>query len=79
MIIPDRKKAVTMILSKLHDKPEEPGVEMKNEGTTVAADEPLMAISRDAIRAFKNDSPLELMNALKAFFSQADVDRSQEG
>lgn len=79
MIIPDRKKAVTMILSKLNSTEtgeQTPGVEMKHEESAVAADQPLHAIAQDAISAFERKSPAELTSALKAFF--AEMSNSQE-
>lgn len=75
MILPERKQAVAMILSKLHDgegKESKP-VEMKNEHTVVEDDQPLHAIASDAIRAFETKSPTDLMHALRAFFTQMSV------
>jgi hypothetical protein len=81
MIIPDRKKAVTMILSKLNDTKtgeETPGVPMKNEQTLVAADQPLHAIAQDAISAFERKSPADLTSALKAFFAEMSTEQTEE-
>lgn len=74
MILPEKKQAVAMILSKrLGADGESEPVEMKNEQTTVESDQPLHAIASDAIRAFESKSPTNLMHALKAFYTQMSV------
>lgn len=81
MIIPDRKKAVTAILSKLKDAQtgeQTPGTPMRTEDTTVAADQPLYAIAQDAIAAFDRKSPGDLVSALKAFFAEMENAEPEE-
>jgi hypothetical protein len=63
MIIPDKKKAVTVILSKLGKGP---GPEVKPEAGLDEHHEAMKSIAEDIMQAFEDKSAMDLANALEA-------------
>lgn len=70
MIIPDNKKTVSIILSKMKPGGGESRQEMPQEQAIDDKDEALKAIAEDMIKAFEDKSALDLVSALKAFWHQ---------
>ena len=74
MIIPDRKKTVSIILSKLSADGMQPKTqEVKNESEISPTDTALKAIAEDMLQAHKDSSAHDLMVALKAFIEEFEL------
>ena len=73
MIIPDHKKAITVILGKMHDDGSESNVEGMPEHELDEHDAALKDIAEDMLRAVNNGSAHDLMMSLKAFMSEIEV------
>lgn len=73
MIIPDRKKAVSVILSKMKPHGMAEGGEVKDEAPVDAKDGALKAIAEDMLMAVEQKSPMDLVNALQAFMSEIEA------
>jgi hypothetical protein len=67
MIIPDRKKTVSVILSKLSPEGAERLAQVKPEEEMDSHDDMLKSICEDMLMAFRHDSAHDLMMAMKAF------------
>lgn len=70
MIIPDKKKALTVIMSRMGQGASDKSQEIKNE---VPIDEKmgsLKAIAEDMIQAFHDKSPMALVDSLQAFLRE---------
>lgn len=72
MIIPDRKKAVSVILSKMGGDGAEKSQEVKNETPGDDTQGALRAITEDVMQAFHDKSIEGLMSSLKAFCTEVD-------
>lgn len=70
MIIPDNKKTVSIILSKMKPGGDESRQEVKPEQALDEKDEALKAIAEDMLQAFEQKSAMDLVMALKAFWHQ---------
>jgi hypothetical protein len=81
MIIPDKKKAVGIIISKM--KPDgsfsEGGEAMQNEEEMDSDMEAKKSIAADIIEAMHSKSAHDLMVALEAFFEECDREPHEEG
>lgn len=83
MIIPSKKKAVSVIVSQFRPEPpmNEPmphmaeGGEMESDPSEIAK----KAIASDIIEALHAKSADDLMEALEAFFCECDREPSEEG
>lgn len=74
MIIGDRKKAVTIILSRFGGKPEqEKMVEAKPEYEGELGDQDFQAIAEDILIALNDKSASDLARALRAFVDQVNI------
>lgn len=78
MIIPDKKKAVTVILAKHRDGAVE-HQEVRPEESTEDGMQILMGISEDLMHAVKNNSAHGVAMALKAAFEHLDAEPHYEG
>lgn len=67
MIIPDNKKTVSIILSKMKPGGRESRQEVKPEQAIDDKDETLKAIAEEMLKAFEDKSAMDLVSALKAF------------
>lgn len=65
MIVPNPKKAATIILSKKHAD----GTETQTESQNESSDDPFHAIAQDILHAHESKSPHHLASALKAFLA----------
>lgn len=75
MIIPDKKKTVSVILSRMNqDGKDGPQMDAKNE----SSDDPLQGVSEDILMAIKEGSAADLTTALKAFMAGSDTDDQGE-
>jgi hypothetical protein len=74
MIIPDSKRATTVILSRLGEKNRAP-VEVKDETEIRPEDEAFRVIAEDIMQAFENKSTSELANSLRNFLDQHELGR----
>lgn len=70
MIIPDNKKTVSIILSKMKPDGGESRQEVKPEQAIDDKDETLKAIAEEMLKAFEDKSAMDLVSALKAFWNQ---------
>ena len=70
MIIPDNKKTVSIILSKMKPVGGESRQEVKPEQAIDDKDETLKAIAEEMLKAFEDKSAMDLVSALKAFWNQ---------
>ncbi|HNJ37813.1 MAG TPA: hypothetical protein PL071_07325 [Nitrosomonas sp.] len=70
MIIPDNKKTVSIILSKMKPGGGESRQDVVPEQAIDDKDEALKAIAEDMIKAFEDKSAMDLVSALKAFWHQ---------
>lgn len=77
MIIPDSRKAASVILSRM-DKPG-PDIEVKDEEEIDPSDEGLKTAAEEAMAAIKGGSAHDLMVALRSFFEQCDAMPHYEG
>lgn len=77
MIIPDQKKAASLILSRMKDGMPK-SMPVKNEVTPTADDDPLMIAAQDVMQAFHDKSCADLMTSLKAFIQLCDDDSETE-
>lgn len=69
MIIPDRRKAATLILSRLGSQaPVAPQAEVSQD------DAPLRAIAEDLLVAFEKKSVMDIVDSLKAFIAATDTE-----
>lgn len=79
MIIPDRKKAVGLIISKMKpDGTHENGAEVKNEEEIDEHDSALQAHAEDIINALHNKSASDLARALNNFLEEHDMHEESE-
>lgn len=78
MIIPDKKKAVTVILSKLRPDGSETRQDVLPEDEMDENDSDLKAIAEDMLHAYESKSASDLVTALKAFISCMKDDDSEE-
>jgi hypothetical protein len=73
VIIPDSKRATTLILSRLSNgKRAEMPVNPEVEAHPDPNDEPLTIAAQDVMQAFNDKSILKLRDAMKAFFDLCD-------
>lgn len=81
MIMSDnKKKAVSVILSRIKpDGTTEDGPSMKPEENMDSGDEALRAIAEDIMQAFHNKSTNDLMEGLRAFFHELELEPHEEG
>lgn len=79
MIIPDKKKAVGLILSKMAPDGSEKQMDVKSEEAIGQGDEALHAICEDILMAVKDGSALQLAEALKAFSASYDGQDESQG
>ncbi len=71
MIIPDKRKAASIIVSKMgQDMPDDGGGDAPDDG----GDEGLKAAAEDVLSAIEGKSADALKDALKAFFQMVDKD-----
>lgn len=76
MIIPDKKKAVGIILSRMSpEAPKAPEMEMSEENHR---EEIMKAIAADILEAMHSKSAHDLSNALCAFLEQHDLHEASE-
>ena len=73
MIIPDKKKAATVIVSMMGKGPDEP--EEKEEGND---DEECHALGQDLLDAMSGKDAMGAYNALKAIFLKIDSEPHEE-
>jgi hypothetical protein len=66
MIIPQKKKAIGVILSKMHG----PDQEVKEEHSMNEHDEALKVIASELMHAIESKSAMGVVDALKAFWSE---------
>lgn len=81
MIIPDRKKAVTVILSKMRGDGSEKSQEVKSEESLDPHNEALKTISEDILQAISDKSAMDLSTALSALVREIqaqDLEQDQE-
>lgn len=78
MIIPDQKKLAMIVLSKRGQNGEEKSQSVKPEEEMDDQDGALKAISEDMLQAFNDKSPHDLMQAMKAFLSEYDLQEESE-
>lgn len=80
MIIPSKKKAVGIIISKMKDGGAmEDSAPMKNEEEMDENMEAKKSIAEDIMTAMHNKSSHDLMVALEAFFQECDREPHEEG
>ena len=77
MIIPDKKKAVSVILARMNPGGKEKQQEVKSEAPMNDDDAALESIAQDIMQAIKDGSAQDLVMALKAF--DAECERSEDG
>ena len=70
MFFPDKKKTVTVILSKMKPGGEETRQEIKPEESISDTDQILQSIAEDILQAVSDKSAISLKDALKAFLDQ---------
>lgn len=73
-IVPDKKKAVSVILSKFGKAGETP---VKPEEELNEHDGAMKAIAEDILMAIKSESAHDLMMALKAFDEECDLGQEE--
>lgn len=81
MIIPSKKKAVSVIISKMRpDGSMNEGGEVKNEVEADVKDSALHSHAEDMISAIHNKSPSDLMHAMRNFLSEHELheEKSEE-
>lgn len=78
MIIPDKRKAISVILARHNTSGVQDHAEMKPEHEMDDGDANLKSIAEDVIRALEQKSAHDLMMALRAFVSQSS-DSDDEG
>lgn len=80
MIIPEKKKAVSVILSKFKPDGSErtPDIEVKPEEEINEHDESLKAIAEDIMSAVESKSAHDLLVALRAFISECSMHEDDE-
>lgn len=78
MIIPDKRKAVSVILARHNTDGVQDMAQMKSEHEINDGDANLKSIAEDMIRAFEQKSAHDLMRSLSAFISQSS-DSDDEG
>ncbi len=78
MIIPDNKKTVSIILSKMKPGGEESRQEVKPEQAIDDKDETLKAIAEEMLKAFEDKSAMDLVSALKAFWNQIQISDEEQ-
>lgn len=77
MLLPDRKKEATVILSKMTPEGEEKSQEVKNEVMIDENEEALKAISEDMLQAFNDKSAAGVMSAMRAFIEEYGLQSSR--
>lgn len=75
-MIPDKKKAATIILAKLRSP--EKSQEVKPEAELDPKAEGLKAAAEDAMQAIKDGSAHDLMVALRSFYDQCEASEQPE-
>lgn len=79
-MIPDRKKAVGLIISKMHpDNKMSDGGEVKNEVEMDVKDSALHEHAKDIFSAIHNKSPHEFVQAMKNFMEEHQLHQDKEG
>lgn len=79
MIIPDRKKAIGVILSKMKpDGSQVEGGEMKNEEHIDEHEQALHSHAEDILSALHNKSAADLAKALNNFLEEHDMHEQEE-
>jgi hypothetical protein len=78
MIIPDNKKTVSIILSKMKPGGGESRQEVKPEQAIDDKDETLKAIAEEMLKAFEDKSAMDLVSALKAFWNQIQISDEEQ-
>lgn len=79
MIIPDKKKAVTVILSKLGKGGDEKSQEVKPESAMGEHQEAMKTIAEDIMQAMQDKSAMDLANALEALVREIQaMDQEQD-
>lgn len=79
MIIPGKKKAFGIMISKMHkDGKMDEGPAMKNEVELDVKDSALHSHAEDMISAFHNKSPSELVSAMKNFLEEHGLHQENE-
>jgi hypothetical protein len=78
MIIPEKKKITTLILSKMKDGAESRMPIANQAEANPEADQPLTVAAQDIMLAIKDNKIIDLKNALKAFFDIHDSGQDDE-
>lgn len=79
MIIPDKKKVATVILSRMGQNGQEQRTPAKPEDEIGEGDQALKSIADQILLAFENKSSHDLMLGLKAFFDELQESGEEPG
>ena len=77
MFIPDQKKMAQIILAKRSPDGEESQVQAKPEETVGEPGTQFHAIAEDMLHAFKSGSAHGLVDAMKAFYEQMELNEQE--
>jgi hypothetical protein len=77
MIITDKKKTASLILSKMGTNGSEKSQSIKPEEEMNDSDGALKAIAEDMLQAFSDKSAHDLMESMKAFIAELDLQSAE--